>query len=118
MNDLRVPLRVVLYTDDGNWIAHCLEFDLLGDGATKPAAIETLVEAIRLQIEETVRHDNPANLFSPASGEIFELFAAGSDCAELGFGLDHLQSRSQAPVLIEGVQVREFLGVPVPLAVS
>ena len=29
--NLRVPLRVVFYKEDGDWIAHCLEFDLLGD---------------------------------------------------------------------------------------
>ena len=33
--NLRVPLRVVFYREDEVWIAHCLEFDLAGDGMTR-----------------------------------------------------------------------------------
>jgi len=78
MKSLRIPLRVVFYPEDGGWIAHCLEFDLLGSGGTKQDAIESLAEAIRLQVEESVRSANPRNLFSPADGEYFERFAAAT----------------------------------------
>ena len=36
---LRVPVRVVFYREDGEWVAHCLEFDLIGDGTTKQEAL-------------------------------------------------------------------------------
>ena len=36
---LRMPLRVVFYREEEVWIAHCLEFDLAGDGATREEAL-------------------------------------------------------------------------------
>jgi hypothetical protein len=72
-----IPLRVVFYREEGSWIAHCLEFDLCGDGATKEEAARCLVESMKLQIAESVRHDNPRNLFSPASSEVQQKFFAG-----------------------------------------
>jgi len=42
---LRVPLRVLFYKDDGDWIAHCLEFDLLGDGAASGEALGRLTRS-------------------------------------------------------------------------
>ena len=75
----RIPLRVVLYKEDGRWFAHCLEFDLIGDGATKKEASRMLAAAINIQVEQSLAHDNPASLFSPAEGKYFEMFAAGRD---------------------------------------
>lgn len=33
-----IPLRIVLYQEDSRWVAHCLEFNILGDGDTRPDA--------------------------------------------------------------------------------
>ncbi len=107
MKTLRIPLRVVFYTEDGDWIAHCLEFDLLGNAATKQGAVESLAEAIRLQVDESIRHNNPHNLFSPADGEYFEMFAAGTEISagELQFEASAL---SRDPVMIERAESREY----------
>lgn len=78
---LRIPLRIVFYIEDGEWVAHCLEFDLVGTGDTRKEAIDLLGEAIFLQVQATIEHDNPANLFTPASGEVLRRFAAGKDVA-------------------------------------
>jgi len=81
MQPLRVPIRVVIYQVEGSWVAHCLEFDLLGDGETQEEALERLAQAIRIQVEATRDFGNPANLFSPAEGKYFRMFAAGRDVA-------------------------------------
>ena len=107
MKPLRVPLHVVFYPEDEEWIAHCLEFDLLGSGLTKQDAVESLAEAIRLQVDESIRHDSPRNLFSPADGEFFEMFAAGREIAEGELRIE-AASLSKAPVLIESAEVREY----------
>jgi predicted RNase H-like HicB family nuclease len=103
MKDFRIPLRIVFYKDNSAWIAHCLEFDLVGDGETKPAALEGLVKAIELQVEASIEFDNPANLFKPADGELFAKFAAGRDvaCGEIHF--------KWATVAIDEAQTREYL---------
>ena len=79
MRHLRVPLRVVFYKDGPDWLAHCLEFDLIGEGAEKTDALDRLVEAIALQVEASAKYGNPQNLFKPADGRIFAMFAAGRD---------------------------------------
>lgn len=97
MNALRVPLRVVFYEEDGDWVAHCLEFDLVGCAATRESALQRLSEATR-------QNQNLANLFTPASGECLAKFAAGHDVAECELDIPWLSP----DVVIERADVREF----------
>jgi hypothetical protein len=102
MRTLRIPLRVVFYKEDGDWIAHCLEFDLCGDGPTQAVALDTLATAIGIQIRQSAKHNNPHNLFSPADGEMFEKFAAGTHVAIGELNL------SAEGVVIESTEAREY----------
>ena len=106
MNALRMPLRVVFYKDDEDWVAHCLEFDLVGCAETQSEALNLLSEAINVQLAATADNGNLHNLFTPATGEYFEMFAAGRDVVEgeLKISVD----ASDNPVVIEHTQVREF----------
>jgi len=89
---LRIPIRVVFYQEDNSWVAHCLEFDLLGHGTTQEQALELLNGAIHTQVEASQDFENSANLFSPADGKYFRMFAAGSDAAhgEVQFQSSHI----------------------------
>lgn len=103
MKQLRVPLRVALYRDaDGDWVAHCLEFDLLGDGPTRELALGRLSDAVAIQVEATVAHGNPDNLFAPADGRFFRMFAAGDDVSAGTV-------RVEADALVADAQVREYV---------
>ncbi len=104
-NQLRVPLRIVFYQEDGRAIAHCLEFDLIGDGATNAEALERLSQAISLQIEASLECDNPTNLFSPADGKFFRMFAEGRDMVQ---GELQIAAAPRAQVLIEDIEYREY----------
>jgi predicted RNase H-like HicB family nuclease len=81
MKTLSIPLRVVLYKEQADWIAHCLEFDVCGDGTTKKQALQSMAIAIQIQIEQSIKHGNSKNLFSPADGQLFQMFAAGKQVA-------------------------------------
>lgn len=102
MKHLRIPLRVVLYRDGERWLAHCLEFDLLGDGDSTSEAIERLTEAVDCQVQASLRSKNWRNLFKPADGRFFEMFAAGTSVAESGL---HLQFDS---ITIDSAETREY----------
>lgn len=103
MKKLRVPLRVVFYKDEPNWIAHCLEFDLMGDGATQKEAAERLSNAIAMQLEATLDYKNLENLFKPADAKYFLMFAAGKDTAkaELRMQIDS--------VTIDEAETRQYI---------
>jgi len=108
---IRLPIRVVFYKEGSTWVAHCLEFDLIGDGETREEALDRLWEAITIQIEVSLQHDNPSNLFNPADGRFFEMFAAGKNIA---IGELHL-GEPQAPRHIDRVEIedreyREYVG--------
>ncbi len=102
MATLRIPIRVVFYQENSFWVAHCLEFDLVGHGTSHEEALVTLTNAIRTQIEASAEFENPANLFSPAEGKYFRMFAAGSDAAH---GEIQLQVNN---VVIDDTRSREY----------
>ena len=104
---LRIPLRVVFYKEDGEWVAHCLEFDLIGTGSSRDDAFGALGEAVFLQIKASAEFNNPANLFTPADGKFFRMFAAGHDVAIAAMDFTAIQS---ANVQIDHAETREYIG--------
>ncbi len=107
-----ISLRVVFYKDGSRWIAHCLEFDLLGDGRSKEKALESLTASIDLQLEESFKHDNPSNLLSPAPSEAWEMFALGKDTAvgNLSVCVDQLAAKHAKPYSLGDVRLRVYEG--------
>lgn len=101
MKPLRIRSQVLLYPDGPHWIAHCLEFDLMGDGGTREQALARLADAISIQVEASIEHDNPDNLFTPADGKYFRMFAAGDDVA---VGELHIEIGS----VVVDAQTREY----------
>lgn len=81
MKTARVPIRIVFYKEDGFWIAHCLEFSLLGHGKTKRSALSLLAKAIDIQVRATLDSGNIANLFRAADPKYFWMYAKGSNVA-------------------------------------
>ena len=87
MRSLRIPLQVVFYKDAEDWIAHCLEIDLCGDGQAREDALKSLSRAITIQIEDSLQNNNPSNLYSAADPKFHQMFAAGRDIAVGEFSL-------------------------------
>jgi hypothetical protein len=80
-----------------------LEFDLVGDGPTPPDALKRLGEAIEIQIKASVKHKNPDNLFTPADGKYFRMFAAGKSVATGKLTIEPVDE-----VSIEDIETREY----------
>jgi hypothetical protein len=80
----RMPIRVVFYHDVSDptvWIAHCLEFDLMGHGATQKKSLKMLKDAIGIQVRNTIDSGNFRNLFTSAPAEFQMMFARGKKIA-------------------------------------
>ncbi len=64
--------RVLLYRDEGEWIAHSLELDLVGTGENEEEAKKELVGAIVTQVEFC--HEKGWDPFSPAPENVFKIW--------------------------------------------
>jgi hypothetical protein len=102
---LRIPLRVVFYRDAENWVAHCLEFDLLGHGVEPFDALSSLSGAIETQSHWAASQGDPSLLFSAAPSDVEVMFAAGEDFAPAvpfaiaappGYSFEHPRVRLRA----------------------
>lgn len=67
-------LRVVGYMKEGDYVAHCLEMDLIGVGSNFNEALEELKANIDSQCSFAVFKDNPDLLWHPAEEKFFEIF--------------------------------------------
>lgn len=67
-------LRVLVYQEDGEWVAHLLEMDLVGTGETPDAAETELFQAFEAQL--TYCSQNNLNPLFPAPKEFFDLWDA------------------------------------------
>jgi len=77
IENLQAELRLVFYEDAGIWFSHCLEMDVIGHGSTQKEAFQQMIGAIVLQIKQSLKHNNRANIFMPADAKYFEMYAAG-----------------------------------------
>ncbi len=112
MRQLNVPLQVICYLDDGIWVAHALEFDLIGTGSTPAESLSQMADALDAQVRATVESGSWANLFKPADGQYFARFAAGQP-VQPGVGL----AVQIGPVTVSDVTVRQYEGTPVLAAI-
>jgi hypothetical protein len=67
-----LPIRVLLYKEDGEYVAHALEMDLLGYGTTEKSAMQALTDAILSQITFACQQQKKEMLSFPAEKKIFE----------------------------------------------
>lgn len=75
MKAIRIDLRGVAYRDNKWWIAHCLEMDVVVEGATPQEAIKDLIGLCDLKIEDAIKEGDLQSIFRPAPPEIWELYA-------------------------------------------
>lgn len=96
MNSLR--LRAVLYRDDGLWVAHALEMDLIGTGASESAALRELRGNVETQLSFAAHEGT--NPFRPAPQEIQSLWEE-TNLAAIGLGCSKVTAPIQATRFLE-----------------
>lgn len=63
---LNLTLRVFGYREDGLWVAHCLEMDILGHGKTFKTALADLLDLVEMQVSFALQANDPAMIYRPA----------------------------------------------------
>jgi len=68
-----LSVHVVLYREESRYVAHCLEFDLVAQGADSLEAFKNLLDAIELQAEYALEMGDWGLLFNPAPAEYWRM---------------------------------------------
>lgn len=75
-----VKLNVLLYEEDGEWIAHCLQMDIVTSSVNQSVVIEEILDLIQAQVEYAIDNNNMDNIFKSAPAEDWERLAHFQKC--------------------------------------
>src|SRR3990172_10019503 len=70
----RLSFRATVAREGGDWVAHCLDLDLVATGPTAEAAMDELAGAVEAQLWYARAQHNFEYLFRPAPAEAWERF--------------------------------------------
>lgn len=73
---IQIPMRVVVYPSAENpktWIAHALDFDIMGHGNSHRAALAMLNDAMTETVLFRLTHNLPPVEIAPAPPEVWKL---------------------------------------------
>ena len=73
---IQIPMRVVVYPSPENpktWIAHALDFDIMGHGSSHKAALAMLNDAMTETVLFRLTHNLPPVEIAPAPPEVWKL---------------------------------------------
>jgi predicted RNase H-like HicB family nuclease len=59
----------LIYKEEGSYVAHCLELDIVGSGGTPEEALKEMRELVEEQISFHFEHGIENKLFRPAPAE-------------------------------------------------
>jgi predicted RNase H-like HicB family nuclease len=71
----RQTFRATVSKEAGEWVAHCLDLDIVSTGPTAAAAMDALAEALGLQLAYARENDNFEYLVRPAPNEAWQKLA-------------------------------------------
>ncbi|HML96587.1 MAG: hypothetical protein IT344_04115 [Candidatus Dadabacteria bacterium] len=61
-----INLDIVIYREDGLWVAHCLQLDIVAASQTVEEAQSEIMELIKAHTEYTIEHDDWEHFYHPA----------------------------------------------------
>lgn len=96
-------LRAVIYPEAGLWVAHSLEMDLIGTGATEAAALRELRANIEAQL--SFAKQEQLNPFTPAPAEIQRLWDE-TNLSVLRFGRAKIMAPARSTRFLEWTEVQ------------
>ena len=77
-----IKLNVLVYEEDNEWIAHCLQMDIVTTNTTKESVQDDIVDLIRAHLVFAIENNNIGNIFKSAPPEDWEKYfnSRASEC--------------------------------------
>jgi predicted RNase H-like HicB family nuclease len=94
-------LDVLLYRENGEWVAHCLQLDLVEAGATPEEAEESLAGVIQHHIQWALEDDDVEHLFHAAPPEVWKKFFTAEPRGFREIPLTIAPDRMQVPLAVK-----------------
>ncbi|HKL00313.1 MAG TPA: hypothetical protein VJ943_08665 [Desulfotignum sp.] len=88
--DISFTTNILIKKDDGVFIAHCLELDVVAVGESLDMVQREIVSLICAQIDYAFCNDNIDNLFHPAPPETWQEFYKCSEQVERKYEINSL----------------------------
>ena len=79
-NEISIAVNILIKEEDGMFVAHCLELDIVAVAKTLDQVQEEIISLIRAQIDYAFSNNNLDNLYHPAPKEVW---AELKKCKEL-----------------------------------
>jgi len=74
VKDNAVTFNVVLEKEGREWVAHCLELDIVATSANRRTVLVDMARLIAAQVGYAFANNNLDNLYHPAPPEVWEKF--------------------------------------------
>lgn len=75
-----IKLNIVVYKEGEEWIAHCLQMDIVASGKSPKAVENDIIDLIKAQMRFAIDNDNVENVFKPAPSEIWRMIGQAKRC--------------------------------------
>lgn len=75
----RINLSGVIYHEGADWLAHCLELDIVAEGKTPAEAFRNVIDLCEFQIDTALEEGDLQSIFRPAPPEMWKMFALASE---------------------------------------
>jgi hypothetical protein len=67
-----IKLNVLIYKEGNEWIAHCLQMDIVAAGLSKKAVEDDIIDLIKAQVLYAIEHSNMESIFKPAPSFVWD----------------------------------------------
>ena len=71
---MSITLRGIIYPEEGVWLAHCLEMDIVAEGKTPEQALRDVIDLCQWQLQVAKKEGDIGSAFRPAPPEYWKLF--------------------------------------------
>lgn len=96
-----IKLNIVIYKEGGEWIAHCLQMDIVASGKSAKAVEEDIIGLIKAHVRFAIDNDNVGNIFKPAPSEIWSMTGHAKRCVSRNIRLFAPQKKEYVPPVKE-----------------
>ena len=96
-----IKLNIVVYREGEEWIAHCLQMDIVASGKSAKVVEDDIIALIKAQVRFAIDNDNMENVFKPAPSAIWSMIGHAKRCVSRNIRLIIPHNREFIPPVKE-----------------